>query len=109
MQATLYLPSAAPRPLTIAELAALAPYQSSSQHMALGVQSIDSGLAELLGTVIPYEVLASGPNYLVIAPANAADYDFGPTPSATVDFERLTGLALEEDEPLVGPLLILEA
>jgi hypothetical protein len=61
-----------------------------------------------LDTAIPAETLANGPNYLILAPQNATDYDFGPTPSANADFERLTGVEPDEDEPLSGPLLIIE-
>lgn len=108
MHATLHLPSAAPRPLTAAELAALAPRQASG-HLTLDFAVAAPTLAELLGTNVSSEVLASGPGYLVVVAENAADFGFSPTLSATTDFERLTGMELEEDEPLVGPLLIFEA
>ena len=108
MQATLHLPSAAPRLLTAAELVALSPHQGSN-GLTLDFMEVAPVLRELLGTAIPGEVLANGLEYLVVAPENAADCGFGPTLSATTDFERLTGMALEEDEPLVGPLLIIEA
>jgi hypothetical protein len=85
------------------------PHQGPSGHLALGVSPSAPVLAELLGTAVPGELLASGPAYLVVSVENAADYDFGPTPSATADFARLTGLTPDEDEPLVGPLLIIEA
>ncbi|WP_223654345.1 hypothetical protein [Hymenobacter psoromatis] len=109
MYATLHLPSTAPRPLTATELAALSPHQTPGQHLALGVSPADAVLAELLGTSIPGETLASGPAYLIIVPENAAEYGFAPTPSATADFARLTGMEPDEDEPLVGPLLFIEA
>jgi hypothetical protein len=109
MHATLHLPDAPPRSLTTAELAALAPHQTPGQNLALGVSPADPVLAQLLGTAIPSEVLASGPAYLIVAPTNAADYDFAPTPSAAADFARLTGMEFDEDEPLIGPLLLIEA
>jgi hypothetical protein len=109
MQATLHLPGIAPRPLTATELAALALHQGPNQHLTLGVPPSDSILAKLLGTAISCEVLASGPAYLIVVPTNAADYSFAPVPSANADFERLTGVQVEEEEPLVGPLLIIEA
>ena len=100
MIATLHLPGAAPRPLTEAELTSL--------NLGLSLQPQNSALLqELLGTAIPSEVLASEAGYAIIGAENAADYDFAPTPSATADFARLTGLT--PDEPLVGPLLIIEA
>jgi len=103
MHATLHLPGATPRLLTEAELTSL--QVSPSLQPQNG-----SALRELLGTAIPAEPLAiEEGRYAIIVPENAADYDFGPTPSATADFERLTGMELEEDEPLVGPLLIIEA
>ncbi len=108
MIATLYLPGAMPRPLTADELVAIAPYQNLGQHLAIGVLPTDVVLAKLLGTSIPCETLASGPNYLVVAPENAADYNFAATPSATADFIRLTGMQLDDDE-LVGPMLIIQA
>jgi len=102
MIATLHLPGAAPRTLTATELDALNLGRSlQPQNGAL--------LQELLGTAVPSEVLASEASYAIIGAENAADYDFGPTPSATADFARLTGLTPDEDEPLVGPLLIIEA
>jgi len=101
MQATLHLPSAAPRILTADELAAL------NLDRALQPQN-ELLLQQLLGTAIPAETLAfEFGRYAIIAPENAADYDFGPTPSAEADFARLNGMEL--DEPLVGPLLIIEA
>jgi len=103
MQATLHLPGAAPRPLTEAELTGLNLGQSLQPQNG-------AALRELLGTAIPGEVLAGEPGrYAIIGAENAADYDFGPTPSATADFERLTGLEVDEDEPLIGPLLVIEA
>lgn len=108
MLATLHLPNAAPRILTIDELTALAPHQGSS-GLTLNFADIVLELRTLLGTDVPGEVLANSLGYLIVSVENAADYNFGPTLSATTDFERLTGIALEEDEPLVGPLLIIEA
>jgi hypothetical protein len=102
MIATLHLPGVSPRVLTATELTAL----NLSQSLQPRNEELLRGL---LGTAIPGEVLASGPNYFVVSVENAADYDFEPTPSATRDFERLTGVAVEEDEPLLGPLLIIEA
>jgi hypothetical protein len=101
MHATLHLPDATPRLLTNAELTSLNMGESlHPQHAA--------SLRELLGTAIPAELLASEPGrYAIIVPENAADYDFGPTPSAEADFMRLTGAEL--DEPLTGPILIIEA
>jgi hypothetical protein len=103
MQATLHLPGATPRTLTADELAAL--------NLGPSLQPQNGPLLrELLGTEVPDELLASEANrYAIIGAENATDYDFGPTPSATADFERLTGLTPDEDEPLVGPLLIIEA
>jgi hypothetical protein len=108
MQATLHLPYTTPRSLTVAELAVLRP-QMVSGHLTLDFKAVVPALRELLGTAVPGEVLASGPNYLVIGAENAADYDFAATPSATTDFARLTGLEPDEDEPLVGPVLIIES
>ncbi len=108
MQATLHLPSAAPRLLTAAELAVLNPHQGSN-GLTLDFMDVAPALRGLLGTEIPGEALASSLDYLVVSVENAADFGFGPTLSATTDFERLTGMELEEDEPLVGPLLIIEA
>lgn len=108
MLAILHLPGSAPRPLTTDELTAIAPHQDLGQYLALGVLPTDSILAELLGTSIPCETLAGGPDYLIVAPENAADYNFAPTPSAMVDFIRLTGMQIDDDE-LVGPMLIIES
>jgi hypothetical protein len=108
MHATLHLPGATPRPLTAAELATLNPRQGSN-WLTLDFMDAALALRELLGTGVPGEVLANGLGYLVVSIENAADFGFGPTLSATTDFERLTGMELEEDEPLVGPLLIIEA
>lgn len=105
MIATLHLPGAAPRPLTATELTSLQARQGSEVTIDMAAPA----LGRLLGTAVPGEVLASSPAYLIVGAENAADYDFGPTPSATADFARLTGLTPDEDEPLVGPLLIIEA
>ncbi|GEM_PF-2856554 len=103
MLATLHLHGTTSRPLTAAELTALNLGRSlQPQNGAL--------LRELLGTEVPDEVLASEANrYAIIGAENAADYDFAPNESATADFARLTGIEPDEDEPLVGPLLIIEA
>jgi hypothetical protein len=108
MHATLHLPNAAPRLLTASELAALAPHQGNS-GLTLDFEATAPALRELLGTSVPGEVLGCGPEYFIVSVENAADLGFGATLSATTDFERLTGVELEEDEPLVGPLLIIEA
>lgn len=109
MQATLHLPGAAPRPLATDELIALAIREGVRNHLILGVSPEAPALRALLGTDIPAEVLASGSGYLVVSVENAADYGFGPTPSAEATFASLTGWETDEDEPLVGPLLIIEA
>lgn len=108
MQAILHMPGTAPRPLISDEVALLSP------HVAHGQLTIDfaasaPSLRELLGTAIPSEVLACGLNYLIVVPENAADYNFAPTPSAVTDFKRLTGVEPYDDEPLMGPILIIEA
>lgn len=108
MRATLHLPSVAPRPLTATELAALRPHQSTD-GLTLDFAAVAPTLSGLLGTAIPGDVLACGPDYLIVGVENAADYDFAATASATADFARLTGLTPDDDEPLVGPLLIIEA
>jgi hypothetical protein len=107
MQATLYLPGATPRPLTAAELAALNPHVVSGQ-LSVNFEATAATLRELLGTDIPGEVIACGPKYLVLGPENAADYGFAATPNATSDFTRLAGVETD-DEPLVGPMVIIEA
>jgi hypothetical protein len=101
MIATLHLPGATPRTLSADELTAL--------NVGRSLQPQNSGtLGELLGTAIPGELLASEPNsYAVIGAENAADYDFATNESGSAAFERLTEMEL--DEPLVGPLLIIEA
>lgn len=110
MVATLHLPSAAPRPLTTDELTALNPHVAFEQlSVDFEVETVAAALRELLSTAIPGEMLAAGPAYLVVSVENAADYGFAPTPSATADVERLIGMELNEDAPLVGPLLIIEA
>jgi hypothetical protein len=108
MQATLHLPGAAPRPLTATELAALNPHQGSD-GLTLDFMGVAPVLRGLLGTDVPGEVLANGLEYLVVSVENASDYGFSPTPSANADVERLIGMELDEDDPLVGPLLIIEA
>jgi hypothetical protein len=110
MQATLHLPGATPRLLTADELAALNPNLAFEQ-LTIDFEdgTVAVALRELLGTAIHGEVLAAGPAYLVVSVENAADYGFNPTPSATADIERLIGMELDEDDPLVGPLLIIEA
>ena len=101
MHATLHLPGATPRFLTEAELTSL--------HIGPSLQPQNGpALRELLGTDIPVEPLANEEGrYAIVVPENAADYDFGRTPSAENDFLRLTGIGLEE--PLVGPVLVIEA
>jgi hypothetical protein len=108
MIATLHLPDAASRPLTAAELSALHPKQGV-EVLTIDFEVAAPALRELLGTAVPGEVLANSPDYLIVAVANAADYDFAPTPSAEADFTRLTGIEPDKDEPLLGPLLIIEA
>jgi hypothetical protein len=105
MIATLHLPGATPRTLSADELASLQARQGSEVTIDFAAPD----LSRLLGTAIPGEALASGPAYLIVGAENAADYGFAATPSATADFARLTGLTPDEDEPLVGPLLIIEA
>lgn len=107
MQATLHLPGAAPRPLTGSELATLG-LQPGIGGPTLDYVAAAPVLSELLGTAIPVETFAGGPGYLILVPENAADYDFGPTPSASAEVERLTGVAIDEEDPLNGPLLIIE-
>ncbi len=100
MIATLHLPGAAPRPLTETELASL--------NIGLSLQPQNSAaLREVLGTAVPSEVLVSEASYAIIGAENAADYGFAATESGAAEFARLTGEEL--DEPLVGPLLIIEA
>ncbi len=100
MIATLHLPAAAPRTLTAAEVADL--------NLGRSLQPQNGGLLrELLGTSIPGELLASeADRYTVIGAENAADYDFAANESGSAEFARLAGVEL--DEPLVGPLLIIE-
>ncbi|WP_201979290.1 hypothetical protein [Hymenobacter rubidus] len=107
MQATLHLPGTAPRLLTATELAALGIHQSPSGP-TLDFAAAEPVLRTLLGTAVPVETLASGPGYLIVVPENAADYDFGVTPSASADVKRLTGVAIDEEDPLTGPLLVIE-
>ena len=107
MQATLHQPGTAPRRLTTTELAALG-LQPGPGGPTLDFADAAPALRALLGTAIPVETFASGPGYLVLVPANAADYDFGPTPSASADVRRLTGVAIDEEDPMTGPLLIIE-
>ena len=108
MLATLHLPGTAPRLLTAAELVALNPHVASGR-LGLNFKAAAPALQELLGTAILGETLANGLSYLTVCVEHAADYEFSATPSATADFERLTGLRMEEDEPLLDPLLIIEA
>ncbi|MDO7853181.1 hypothetical protein [Hymenobacter convexus] len=108
MQATLHLPGAAPRLLTGSELATLG-IHAGAGGPALDFVAAAPALRALLGTAIPVETFAGGPGYLILVPENAADYDFGLTPSASADVERLTGVAIDEEDPLTGPLLIIEA
>ena len=108
MIATLHLPGAAPRLLTAAEMETFR-IRPSESGLLFDFEAAAPALRQLWGTEIPGELIASGGDSLIIGVENAADYGFAATPSASADFERLSGMAPEEDEPLVGPLLIIEA
>jgi hypothetical protein len=102
---TLHLPGTAPHILTADERAALGLHGPGS---SLAIKRTHPLLGQLLGTSISIEVVASAPGtYLIVGPENAADYGFAVNESAAADFQRLTGVEL--DEPLVGPLLVIEA
>lgn len=105
MLATLYLPAAAPRSLTAAELTALNVHFGPSQHLI--VTDGAPAVRELLGTALDYDVLANGPAYLVLVVENAADLELPVNLGATAEAARLTDVDFD-DEPLVGPVLVIE-
>ena len=106
MLATLHLPATAPRVLTAPEVAALHVHFAPSQHLT--VTDGAPAVRQLLGTAHDFEVMASGPAYLVLVVENAADLELEVNTSATDEVVRLTGVDFDE-EPLLGPVLVIEA
>ncbi|MGI4865853.1 MAG: hypothetical protein ACRYFZ_18155 [Janthinobacterium lividum] len=103
MQATLHLPSALPRPLTAPELASLEVHHGPQ---FLQITDGEPALRQLLGAA--HDTIGSGVQLLIVGVEHAADLDLPVNVSATSAVSKLLGIGFE-DEPLVGPVLIIEA
>jgi hypothetical protein len=111
MTGTLHTPNAAPRPLTADELAALNPgYGHSWLKGCLGIPEAGvPALRQLLGSPLPYDLIDCGRRHLLIGLENAEDFGFGATPTIIGPLNKWTRGGWSEDEPLVGPLLLITA